>query len=51
VVRRPVEFGPISRKVLSVTGLVGVLFGAIGYFGYDLNSSVALMLVSLPPRW
>jgi O-antigen/teichoic acid export membrane protein len=45
VVRRPVEFGPrFLRKVLGVTGLVGVLFGAIGYFGYDLNSSVALML-------
>ncbi|HET9040277.1 MAG TPA: hypothetical protein VFN40_08910 [Gemmatimonadales bacterium] len=45
VVRRPVEFGPrFLRKVLGVTGLTGVVFGAIGYFGYDLSRSVSLLL-------
>ncbi len=45
VVRRPVEFGPLFlRKVLIVTLLVGVCFGAIGYFGYDLSGPVSLLL-------
>lgn len=45
VVRRPVEFGPrFLRKVTVVTTAVGVLFGAIGYLGYDLSVTVSLLL-------
>lgn len=45
VVRRPVEFGPrFLRKVATVTTLVGGLFGAIGYLGYDLSATVAALL-------
>lgn len=45
VVRRPVEFGPrFLRKVTVVTTAVGVLFGAIGYLGYDLSGTVSLLL-------
>jgi O-antigen/teichoic acid export membrane protein len=45
VVRRPVEFGPrFLRKVTAVTTAAGVLFGAIGYLGYDLSVTVSLLL-------
>ncbi len=45
VVRRPVEFGPrFLWKVLTVTVPVGVIFGAVGRFGYDLSRPVALLL-------
>jgi O-antigen/teichoic acid export membrane protein len=45
VVRHPVEFGPrFLQKVLTVTVPVGVVFGAVGRFGYDLSASVALLL-------
>jgi O-antigen/teichoic acid export membrane protein len=45
VVRRPVEFGPpLLRKVMIVTGLVGLVFGAIGAMGYGLSSRFALLL-------
>jgi len=45
VVRRPVEFGPrFLKKVIAVTSGVGLVFGAIGVFGYRLSLSVALML-------
>ena len=45
VVRRPVEFGPrFLQKVLTVTVPVGVIFGAVGRFGYDLSGPVALLL-------
>lgn len=45
VVRRPVEFGPrFLQKVLTVTVPVGVIFGAVGRFGYDLSIPVALLL-------
>ena len=45
VVRRPVEFGPrFLRKVTAVTTAVGVLFGVIGYLGYDLSVTVSLLL-------
>ena len=45
VVRRAVEFGPrFLKKVVAVTSGVGLVFGAIGVFGYGLSLSVALML-------
>src|SRR5215208_6361327 len=45
VVRRPVEFGPrFLRKVLTVTVPVGVVFGAVGLFGYDLSGPVVLLV-------
>lgn len=45
VVRRPIEFGPrFLRKVTAVTSAVGLTFGAIGFFGYGLSLTVALML-------
>jgi O-antigen/teichoic acid export membrane protein len=45
VVRRPVEFGPrFLQKVLTVTVPVGLVFGAVGRFGYDLSTPVTLLL-------
>ncbi len=45
VVRRPVEFGPrFLQKVLAVTVPVGLIFAAVGRFGYDLSALVALLL-------
>jgi O-antigen/teichoic acid export membrane protein len=45
VVRRPVEFGPeFLQKVLTVTVTVGVVFGVVGRFGYDLSAPVTLLL-------
>jgi O-antigen/teichoic acid export membrane protein len=45
VVRRPVEFGPrFLRKVMTVTALVGAVFGVIGYLGYDLSAPVSVLL-------